>query len=304
MAATVWRGGLVFGPVVIPVHLYKGARREPIPFHHVYQVTDGAASAQAASGDSSALPPNVRQFPAATRFDRVHNLCVGADSTPIAREDIYKGYEIERDVFVGLKPSEITALAARTSANLVITHSIGRDDIDLIYLDASYYVAPDRGSEKAYALLYAALREKRCAAVGELAMHSREFCVIIRPGERGLILHTLFFPEEVRPEDEPRADDALIDEKELELAKMLVEAQRAPFDVSGYKDGYKERILGLIDSRVREAAHGNGTTHGRQPAPVVDIKEALREAIDTARKPAKGETAKRPGRKKDKRPAK
>ncbi len=105
----------------------------------------------------------------------------------------------------------------------------------------------------------------------------------------------------MRPEDEPPADLALVDEQELELAKMLVEAQRAPFDPSELKDRYNERVLGLVNERARMAVPENVSDHDRQPAPVVDIKEALRKTLDAVRKPPKGEPAGRPGRKKDKR---
>ncbi len=307
MAATIWRGRLVFGLVSIPVRIYKAAQRERIQFHSVYRLGDASATASAAS--------NVRQFPAQPRAPedaplpervaRVHRAFVGDESNiPLSKDDIFKGYEVEPDRYVVLKDSEVAALRARSSTNLEIAEFVGLNEIDRKYFDSSYHVAPDHGGEKAYALFYRALVETGCVAVGELVMYGREYAVAIRPGSRGLVLHTLFFAHEVRVNEEAPADLGMVNEEELELAKMLVNARRGTFDAAKLKDKFKERVLELIEDRVRTAVPGGAPNQERNAAPVVDIMDALQKSLDAARKPVKSESAERPAHKKHKRRAK
>ena len=201
-------------------------------------------------------------------------------------------------------PLRVAALRARASTNLEIAEFVGLNEIDRNYFDASYYVTPDHGGEKAYALFYRAMVETGCVAVGELVMYGREYAVCIRPGSKGLVLHTLFFASEVRVQEESPADLGLVDEKELELAKMLVNAQRGTFDAAKIKDKFKERVLEVIESRAQTAVPGGAPGQQRTAAPVVDIMDALRKSLDAARKPPQSEGTGRSPRKKDKRRAK
>ena len=316
MPATIWRGRLAFGLVSIPVRLYKAARRERVQFHNVYSPANGPAAQQAAASsqapDPSAPSSNVRQFPAQQpevplpeRVARVHQAFVGEESNiPLAKDDIFKGYEVEPDRYVVLRSSEVAALRARASTNLEIAEFVGLNEIDRNYFDASYYVAPEHGGEKAYALFYRALVDTGCVAVGELVMYGREYAVVLRPGSRGLMLHTLFFANEVRVQEESPADLGLVDDKELELAKMLVNAQRGTFDATKLKDKFKERVLEVIANRAQAAVPGGAPGQQRKGAPVVDIMDALRKSLEATRKPAQSETSGRGPKKKDKRRAK
>ncbi len=319
MAATIWRGRLVFGLVSIPVRLQKAARRERVQFHNVYPMATASAAPQAASAAARAPAPeaqsNVHQFPGRSdtsagapqpeRVGRVHQAFVGEDPNQVLhKSDLLKAYEVERDKYVVLDSAEVSALRARASTNLEIAEFVGLNEIDRNYFDASYYIAPDSGGEKAYALFYRALVETGCVAVGELVMYGREYAVCIRPGSHGLVLHTLFFANEVRLADEAPADLGLVDAKELELAKMLVNAQRATFDAKKLKDKFRERVLEVIESRAQSAVPGAAAGNQRAAAPVVDIMDALRRSLDATRKPPQSEAAGRGPRKKDKRRAK
>lgn len=171
-------------------------------------------------------------------------------------------------------------------------------DIDWNYFYASYYVAPDHGGDKGYALFYRVLVETCCVAVGELVLRGREHPVVIRPGTCGPVLHTLYFPDEVRIEDQVPTDLSLVDERELELAKMLVNAHPGTFDPAQLKDKYKARVLELVENRASTSVPGGAPS--RSPAPVVDILEALEKSLEAAPEPPKGETAERRTRKKGK----
>ena len=304
MASTVWRGRLAFGMVSIPVRLYKAARRERVRFHHVYRPE--GARAQEEPEEEAPEPPRltrgkVQEFPksapppeaeapdeAAPDLVRVRNLPVNeADERPVQKTQVLKGYEIEKDRYVTFDPGEIAALRPPTSTELDIAEFVRLEEIDPVYFETSYYAAPDRGGERPYALLVQALTETGYAAIGSLAMHGREHATVIRPGQQGLIVHTLFYQNEVRSAEEYRSDPALVSSKELELAKTFVRALAAPFEPGKLKDTFEERLQALIHSRASEAvdAYQHGKAAAPAASPQVDILEALRKSIEMARKP-------------------
>ncbi len=192
----------------------------------------------------------------------------------VPKDKILKGYPITPGRYVVLTLSELAALRPRTSTELEIAHFVRLNDIDPVFFDAAYYVHPDKGGEKGYALLYRAMADSGFVALGALAMHGGEHVEVIRPNISGLMLHTLFFASEVR-QPEAAVDNKLVSDKELELAKMLVNAGTAPFDPAKLKDTYKEKILRVIESRrdggaqhaERVAQTGGGRGHDGRATP-------------------------------------
>jgi DNA end-binding protein Ku len=279
--------------VSIPVRLYKAARRERVRFRHVYAPPpEPAREAEAEPEPEFESDPEEMSAPraAAREFSSVtpvRETVVGADDDkPVPRSEILKGFETAKDEYVVFKPSEIAALRPRTSSELPIVEFVRVDEIDPIFFDTSYYLAPDKGGEGPFALLAAALAKTGYAAMGSLAMHGREHAVVIRAARQGLVLHTLFYANEVRADEAWRAD-AAVNEKELALATMLVESMEAPFDPSKLKDTFEERLRAMIDSRAPVPAPSAAATTPRAPA--IDIMEALRKSIAAARKPVESE---------------
>lgn len=299
--------------VAIPVRLYKAARRERVRFHHVYAPVREPEPAFEPEPEPAAKPARgaVHPFPAPTptppvpaasddepadypSVSRVRETIVGeADAKPVPRAEILKGFETARDEYVVFKPDEIAALRPRTSTELPIIEFVRLEEIDPIYFDTSYYLAPDQGGERPFALLAAALEKTGYAALGSLAMHGREHAVVIRADRRALILHTLFYANEVRADEAWRADAAPVNEKELELATILVKSMEAPFDPSKLKDEFEERLRALIEKRAPTPARAEGAPR-TAPPPAIDIMEALRKSIEAKRKPVEPE--RRPAR--------
>ena len=304
MAASIWRGRITFGLVSIPVRLVKAARRERTRFRRVQKVRAGDSSTDDEPDvpEASAQPTRVLNFPSGTKnvppplstdsdddsaveesVVRVRNEPVSAlTETPVRRAEIMKGYEVAKDQFVVLAPEEVAALRPRTSTELEITEFVRTEEIDPVYYEASYYVMPEAGGEKAYTLLFSALKETGCAGIGSIAMHGREHVALIRSGRETLVLHSMFYPNEVgRAPFHVAADEA--NAKELALAKMLVGALEAKFEPDKWKDRYEERLKALIESRSPVAAE----THRSEPAqaPAADIMAALRKSLEMARKP-------------------
>jgi DNA end-binding protein Ku len=305
MAASVWRGRVTFGLVSIPVRLVKAARRERARFRRVQRVSDSPAlhsdSAYAApvSGGPRVLefPPSAQKLPPSMDSQedlpeeqdavvRVRNAPVNSmTETPVRSGEILKGYEIAKDEFVVLAPKEVAALRPQTSSELEITDFVQLAEVDPLYYEASYYVIPEAGGEAAYALLFATLKETGHAGMGSLAMHGREHVVLIRAGSAGLVLHSMFFANEIgRPGYQ--VEVAGTNAKQLELAKMLVGALEAKFEPEKWKDRYEEGLKALIESRApvpsAAAAHPGVTS----AAGAADIMEALRKSLERLRKPA------------------
>jgi DNA end-binding protein Ku len=301
--------------VAVPVRMYKAARRERIKFHHVYapepepdpepepepepQIRSAGSRGvlrefpkRALQAPPPAPPPNEPEV-----VSRVRQTTVADDAeTPVARESILKGYEVEKDSFVVLKRDEIAALRPRTSTELQILEFVRLAEIDPIYFDTSYYLLPEKEGEKPFALLVKALQNTGDVALGTLAMHGREHAVVIRSGKQGLTLHTLFYANEVRS-DEEWGGSADVAPKELELATMLIRAMEAPFDPAKLKDTFEERLRDLIAKRTPTPAAGASAERGQPKAPVVDIMEALKRSLEAARKPIQKDPGPAPRRK-------
>jgi DNA end-binding protein Ku len=293
--------------VAIPVRLYKAARRERIRFHKVYRQTAMRPEPEPPEEEDEVPEPPpppragrapVREFaapmplPAPEPVARVRHIDVGeVNEEKIEPPEILKGFEVEKDRYVTFEQQEVNALRPETSTELEIAEFVRLAEIDPTFFDTSYYVSPDKGGEKAYALLFRALTETGYAAIGSLAMHGREHATAIRPGTQGLILHTLYFAKEVRSAEEYRADPSLVVSKELEMAKLFVNALAAKFDPEKLKDTFEERLQQLIQERSQTALAAYKSGEVARRAPVVDIMEALRKSLEMVRKPVKSEKA-------------
>src|SRR5207237_7175100 len=206
-----------------------------------------------------------------------------AKDKPVPRSDLVKGYEYEKDHYVVIEDDEIKRVAPKTAKVMEILEFVESQEIDPIYLESSYYMAPEAGGEKAYALLFEALRKSAYSGVAKIAMHNREHIVILRPGPRGILLHTMYFTNEIRQVDEFRTDLDLVKEKELALATTLIDALAAKFEPDKYKDTYRENLLAMIQTKIQ----GQKVVEAPEPhiAPVIDIMEALKRTVAIKKKP-------------------
>jgi DNA end-binding protein Ku len=255
MATSVWKGHLTFGLVSLPVRLFSAARGQTLSFNLLHK----------------------------TDHSRIKNVvfCQHEDKA-IPRSELVKGYEYEKDRYVIVEDEDIKAVAPKTSRVMEILEFVEEKEVDAIYLESSYYMAPEEGGEKPYALLFTALKQSGYYAVAKIAMHNREHIVILRPGERGILLHTMYYADEIRKVDEFRTDAELVKEKELALALMLVQALAGKFEPEKYKDTYRDNLEQMIQTKLA----GRKVVEIAAPpmAPVIDIMEALKKSLE-ARKP-------------------
>ena len=301
MATSVWKGHLTFGLVSIPVKLYRASRAEKVGFRQVHEATgtrvrqtlfrepEPSMSARArnrASSDSdggltTGISRTTQTLPATIPFPA---------SVQVSRDELAKGYEYEPGRYLVLSREELEQITPRTAYEMQILEFVKLAEVDPVYFETSYYVAPDRAGERACALLFEALRASGFVALAQVAMHRREHVVVIRPGRTGIILHTMFYETEIRREDEHRTDAAKISEKELELALMLVRNLAAPFDPSKYRDSYREKLDTLIAAKLQGLPLSARDTPHR--APVGNILDALQRSLQsTESKPKMSEAA-------------
>jgi non-homologous end joining protein Ku len=283
MPSIVWKGQLTFGLVSIPVKPYRAARRERVRMHYVHrpevpeephdepQVSPPEVPtrfAAPAPQRTEALPPRMeaqRESPPEPPgpVTRVHQALVTPEERPISRADVLRGYEVEPDRYVAFDPEELKDLRRKTSTTMEIVRSVKLAEIDPVFFGTSYYVVPDRGGEKPYAILFRALQEMGHVAVARVGMYGREHVVIVRPGKHGMLAHTMFYVDEIRSENEFRTDVAAVGVKELELAKTFLEALEAPFSLGSpgsavLSGGIQGRVPGAIGGDDCEESRAGG----------------------------------------------
>jgi DNA end-binding protein Ku len=250
MPSTVWKGYLSFGLVSFPVRLLAAARAETVHFHMLHKKD----------------------------LSRVKEVwyCVEEDK-PIERSEIVKGYQSGKDEYVVIDDEEIKKIAPPTASTMEILQFVKSNDVDPIFFESSYYVSPDEKVSKPYALFLAALTGTKFHAIARIAMHNREHVVIIRPAEGGLVLHTLYYPDELHKANQGAAPKTKLNAKELDLAKSLISRMAAPFNPAEFHDTYRDNLEHLIEQKQK----GQKITAVRQPrkAPVIDLMEALKRSL-------------------------
>jgi DNA end-binding protein Ku len=207
-----------------------------------------------------------------------------AEDKPIPRSEIVKGFEYEKDRYVVIDDEEVKKVAPSTAKVMEILEFVKTEQVDPIYMETSYYMAPDEAGEKPYALLFDALKKTGYVGVAKIAMHNREHIVILRPGKNGVLMHTMYYTHEIRQVDEFRTDLSLVKEKELALATNLIEALAGEFEPEKYTDNYRENLLRMIEAKKQ--GQEVVATPEPQQAKVVDIMEALKASLAMAKKPA------------------
>jgi DNA end-binding protein Ku len=245
------------------VRLYAAARTERVGFHQIHEVCGGRIKQQ--------------------------TFCPQCDRT-VERSELLKGYEAEKDRYVIVNEEEIKSIAPASSDNMEIVEFVKAEGIDPIYFDASYFMVPEEAGKKAYHLLLETMQKSGYSAVAKIAMHQREYTVIVRPHADGLLLHTMFYPEEVREVPEFRRDDNVsVKPQEVALAEKLVEGLAADFDPSKYHDEYQGRLMQMIEAK-RDGQRVE-TAAPKKRAPVIDLMQALQKSLgELPKKPAASES--------------
>jgi DNA end-binding protein Ku len=276
MARAIWSGAISFGLVNIPVKLFSAVSKKTVRFHQI----------DAESGV------------------RVRQKRVGPDGEEIAYEQIVKGYEIGPERYVTISPEELEALEPQKTRTIDIEDFVDQDEIDPIYYDHPYYLAPDTGAAKAYQLLVDAMEDAGKVAIARVVIRSKENLVAIRPRDGVLAMETMLFADEVVPTDslDEMTTDTTVktSDRELTMARQLIDSLSSDFEPEKYHDQYRERVLDLIERKAQgETIVIEEPT--AEPEQVPDLMAALEASIAGA----KGQSKPKPKAKPKKRaPAK
>jgi DNA end-binding protein Ku len=255
-------GVLSFGLVSIPVKLHPAIKDHTIRFHLLHKKCG----------------------------NRIKNqwFCPVCEEV-VERENLFRGYELSKGKYVQFTEEELGSVEAEANRNIELKEFVPVASVDPVYFESSYYLGPEKGAEKPYRLLADALAKSERAAVAKLVSRGKEQIVIIRPYGKGLLLHGMYFADEVKNFAEvPRAESQRVKQEELKLGAGLIDQMtNDEFDPDKYHDEYRERALELLDEKRKghEITAPAGPAH--KPAAVIDLMEALKRSIGTgARAPA------------------
>jgi len=266
MAASVWSGYLTFGLISMPVRLFSGARSNGISFNMLHR------------DDLSRLK---QQY-----------VCL-ADGRVVDRSDIVKGYEYRKDEYVVIDPEEIKKIEPKTAKTMEILEFVKSDEVDPVYFESSYYMLPEEAGRRPYALLTKAMEESNYVAIAKLTMHNREYTVFLRPREGGMMLHTMYYAEEVRKVEGFGAPDVELKDAEVKVAHQLIEALATEWDPEKFHDTFQDNLKGLIQTKL-EGGQIAEVEKPKKLAPVIDLMSALKASLaemEGKKKPAVGELA-------------
>src|SRR5213082_976412 len=251
MAASVWTGYLTFGLISMPVRLFSGARSNHVSFHMLHR-------------DDHV---RVKQQLVCPEEDKV-----------IGRDEIVKGYEFRKGEYVIIEPEELKKIEPKTAKAMEILEFVKADEIDPVYFESSYYLMPEEAGRRPYALLQKALDESHYVAIAKIMMHNREYTVFLRPQKGGLILHTMYYQDEVREVEGFGDIDVELKDAELKVAHQLVEALAADWEPEKYHDTFQENLKKLIKAHL-EGKEVTEVEKPKKPAQVVDLMAALKESL-------------------------
>jgi DNA end-binding protein Ku len=259
MARSIWRGAISFGLVNVPVKLYSAVSKKSVAFNQLHE-KDGARI-------------------------KMKRFCADEDQE-VPYEEIVKGYEISPGQYVVITPEELEALDPKKTRTIDIEDFVDLDEIDPLFYEHPYYLAPDTGAAKPYKLLLEALRETNKVAIARVVIRSKEYLTAIRPAGDVLTMETMLFADElIDPSDIDELPDADVraTEREVDMARQLIESLATGFEPAKYHDEYRERVLELIERK----ASGEEVTvpaEPEEPAAVPDLMAALEASIQRMKK--------------------
>ena len=262
-------GTISFGLVSIPVRMYTAASSANVSFNLLHAKCGSRIKQQ--------------------------TFCP-TDNEVVDRASLVRGYEFSKDQYVRVSDDELKALEGESSKVIDIAEFVPLSSVDPIFFEKTYYLGPDKGGDKAYRLLADAMEKDERVALATFVMRGKESLVLIRPADKGLMLHTMYFADEVRDFGEvEKGEGAKIREGELELAeKLIAELTHDEFKPEQYKDEYRQRVLDLVNTKVE----GKEITTAAAPAEraqVIDLMDALKQSLaKRASSPAAPESERKP----------
>jgi DNA end-binding protein Ku len=257
MPRAIWSGSISFGLVNIPVKLVVAVRDKTVRFHKLH-ASDGV---------------------------RLHQkMFCPADGEEVDDEDTVRGYEISSGAYVVVRQEELDALAPKASRTIEITDFVDQSEIDPVYYDRPYYVIPDEQAAKAYSLLVKVMSDASKVGIAKVVMHNKEYLVALRPLGGVLCLETMRFGDEVMPTEdlEEKAPELKVEDRQLGLARQLVDMLSSTFEPGKYHDEYREAVLEMVERKAEGEEVLLPSVEVEEPGKVIDLMAALESSLARA----------------------
>ena len=266
----IWKGNISFALVSIPISLFSATRRNELSFHHLHK--------------KDMSPVSYKRF-------------CDTEDVELAWEEITKGYEYEKGQYVEITDEDLDKADVELTKTIQIVEFVQEEEIDPIYFEKPYYLEPQKGGERAYALMRDALAESKKVGIAKVVLKSREHLAAVKSIRDMMTLQTMRFAHEIVDAGSlnlPQKTE--ISKKEMDLAHMLIDSMSDKFDPGKYKDDYYDKVLEIIQMKIAGVSPQVPAAKGPAPTKVVDLMEVLKQSLTetkknkAARAPAEEET--------------
>lgn len=267
--ARIWKGAISFGLVNIPISLVNGMNRSETVRFNLLRKSD---------------------------HSRIHNKRVAeADNEEVGRDEIVKGYEYEKDKYIEVTEEDLNRVAIKSTHTIDIQSFVPLQDLKPTYFSEPYFIQPEKGGEKAFRLLTDVLSEKKMAGISKVVFRGgREHLVALIPDGKKLTAEVLHFAEDLQPSDTISIPDVKVSDRELEMAKKLVESMESEWNPEEYKDEYEKALKKMLEDKVAGKKPVKETKKEARPSNVIDLVGVLQKSL---RESAKGSAGKTSGKK-------
>jgi len=254
----IWKGNISFALVSIPISLYSATRRNELSFHYLHK--------------KDMSPVSYKRF-------------CDAENTEVPWEEITRGYEYEKEHYIEMTDEDLDMVDVELTKTIQIQEFVNESEIDPVYFDKPYYLEPQKGGERPYALMRDALALSKKVGVAKVVLKSREHLAAVKSIGNMLTLQTMRFAHEIVDAGNLNLPaKAEISKKELDLANTLIDSMSDRFDPTRYKDDYYEKVLEVIQMKVAGVAPQAVPAKGPAPAHVVDLMEILKQSLNETKK--------------------
>jgi DNA end-binding protein Ku len=298
MARSVWNGTLSFGLVSIRVSLYPATEAKDVRFHlfdrqgrrvRYRRVVEAGPRVMGLPSEVDEEPAPAAPWSDEPAEAPVREETSRPDEEEVAYEELVRGYEVEPQAFVFLEPRDIERARPTPSRSIELEQFVRLEEIDPIFFEKTYYVVPASGAEKPYALLQRTLRDAGRVGIGRFVLRTKPHLVALRPLGDVLAIETLFFGDEVRDPHGLVGDlDLAVSDREIAVARQLVEILATDWEPSEFSDEYREELLRMIAERTPERLELEDEAEGPPRGRIEDLMDALRRSVDEAKKGRSG----------------
>ena len=260
----IWKGNISFALVSIPISLFSATRKSELSFHYLHK--------------KDMSPVSYKRF-------------CDTENSEVPWEEITRGYEYEKDQYVEITDEDLDKADIELTKTIQIQEFVQENEIDPVYFDKPYYLEPQKGGERAYALMRDALAQSKKVGIAKVVLKSREHLAAVKSVGNMLTLQTMRFSHEIVDAGSLNLPaKAEISKKEMDLANTLIDSMSDKFDPSRYKDDYYDKVLGIIQMKVAGVTPQVPAPKGLGPAKVVDLMEILKQSLNETKKAKAGRT--------------